>query len=174
MRRMNKNILLSLLLLLTTSAQAYPNYYCAKNFKTVTVGDAQETVRAACGEPSTTVTKQIPVQTSLNVVQWVYTLGLLSINGVQLNLPSLSVTFSNNIVIEIDKNNIPITAGGYCNINGVINVGDNLNNVLAKCGRPNFINQRQSLQTTSKSVIEWTITLVLTSRKSCLTLKMAL
>lgn len=156
MRLISYSILLtSILIVPMAHAYSYSNYYCAKNFKSVSVGATMDTVRAACGDPSNTVTKQIPVKTPLNVVQWIYTLGLISIDGVSLNLPSLTITFSNNQIIEIMRNNLPVTAGGYCNINGMINIGDSMSTVIARCGRPNFINQRQLMQTSNKEVIEW-------------------
>lgn len=136
-------------------AYNYSNYYCEKNFRSVGVGASMDNVRAACGDPTNVVNKQIPVQTPLTVVQWIYTLGLLSIDGVSVNLPSLTITFSNNHIIEILRNNIPVTVGSYCNINGMINIGDTINTVLARCGRPNFINQRQIMQTSNKEVTEW-------------------
>lgn len=148
-------LLIALLIMPLAHAYSYSNYYCEKNFKSVSVGATMDTVRAACGEPNNTIIKQLPVQTPLNQVQWIYTLGLLDINGVKLNLPSLTLTFANNQIIEIMRNNLPITNGGYCNINGKINIGDNMNTVLTRCGRPNFINQRQRMQISYKQVIEW-------------------
>jgi hypothetical protein len=148
-------LLFCLLISPIAHAYSYSNYYCEKNFKSVSVGATMDIVRAACGEPTSTITKQIPVQTPINVVRWIYTLGLLSIDGVSLNLPSLTVTFSNNQVVEISRNNMPVSSSGYCNINGVINIGDSINTVLRRCGRPNFINQQQTMQTTNKEVIEW-------------------
>jgi len=156
MKIINRFLLLNLLVLSPLAhAYSYTNYYCDKHFRTVTVGASMDNVRAACGDPSSTVIKQVPMQTPLNVVQWIYTLGLLSVDGVSVNLPSLTVTFSNNQIIEISRNNMPVTAGGYCNINGLINIGDSTYNVLARCGQPNFINQRQIMQTSNKQVTEW-------------------
>jgi hypothetical protein len=136
-------------------AYSYPNFYCEKNFRSVRVGDSMDTVQAACGAPSSSVNKQIPVQTPLNVVRWIYTLGLLSVDGVSVNLPSLTVTFSNNQIVDISRNNMPVSRSGYCNINGMINIGDNMGTVLSRCGRPDFINQQQIMQTTNKQVTEW-------------------
>ena len=133
----------------------YQSYYCAKNFRNVSVGASMDEVRAACGDPTSTRVKQVQTQTPQDVTIWIYTLGLFSVHGATFSLPSLTITFSDNKVIAIAKDNMPITAGGYCTINGLVNMGDTMSSVQALCGQPNIVSTRQQMQVNTKEVTEW-------------------
>lgn len=153
-----KKIIFSLTFLFCGVAYAatFPSYYCANTFRTVKLGDSMDTVRMACGQPTSVTTQQIPVSTPVTVTEWVYTLGLFSIKGTSFFLPTITITFDNNKnVTQIARSN-SLVATGYCAINGVINVGDSMNKVLFTCGQPNYTNTRQQAVNTSKTITEWT------------------
>jgi hypothetical protein len=153
-----KNIFYLFLILFFNAAYAatFPSYYCANTFQTVKLGDSPDTVRTACGQPSTNITHQVPVVTPTTITQWTYTLGLLSFKGTAFFLPTILITFDNNQqVTQISRNNSFVITS-YCALNGTINVGDPASKVLATCGQPSFVNTQQQAVTTSKNVSEWT------------------
>lgn len=147
---------MSLFCLTPAYAASFNSYYCSQNFKGVAVGATMDSVRAACGNPSSTITKEVPVVTTTNNVEWIYTLGVMEIKGVLLNVPTLTISFVDHKVTEIKQNNSLIAAASYCASNGTVNIGDQDISVLAACGQPNFISTEQRGHTTQKEVIEWT------------------
>lgn len=140
----------------TAYAATFPSYYCDSTFQTVKVGDTAMAVQAACGQPTTSTTNQVPVVTPTTTTQWIYSLGLFSIKGVSYSLPTLTIQFdSNQRVIQIERSN-SLVSSGYCAASGVINIGDPMNTVLLTCGQPNFTSVHQQPITTTKDVTEWT------------------
>lgn len=137
-------------------ATGYSNYYCDKTYQSVKVGDTMETVHAACSEPTTTNTRAEQTSTPTSIIQWVYSLGLFSIKNVTFNLPTITINFKDQKVIEIIRSDLPVATNGYCGINALISIGDSMSQVLFVCGQPNFINNTQRDITTTKSIMEWT------------------
>lgn len=150
--------LAAFVILCVGSAQAatFNSYYCPTTFQNVKVGDNMDDVRAACGNPTATNTQQQQTSTPTTVTQWVYTLGLFSIKGVTVDLPTLTIAFdSNQKVMQIDRSGAFVSAG-YCAANGMVNIGDPASAVLLTCGRPSFISTREQAVTTANSITEWT------------------
>lgn len=156
---MRKSISLLLFCGLLCSHQIYaatfPSYYCDKTFRTVKVGDTQDTVKAACGQPSSTATRQEAVSTPIVYTQWIYSLGLLKTRETEVFLPALAITFQDQKVVKIDQSGSPLANGANCAVNGSVNVGDSQEKVLIICGRPNTVNSTQEAKTTTKEVIQW-------------------
>lgn len=146
--------LLNILFLNFAHAAGYNLYYCEKNFRTVQIGDTTENVRAACGDPTITNSQHIQVSTPVDLVNWTYTLGLFSVKGAVFTLPSIVITFRENKVAEINRSGLLIS-NAACAVNGSVNIGDNAEQVLLKCGQPNSINNIQEMINSTRPVTEW-------------------
>ncbi len=136
-------------------AATFPSYYCPTTFRTVKIGDGIDAVRAACGNPTTTLTRQEQVATPINTTKWIYTLNLKDKNGSPVYIPAFTITFRDQKVAQIERNNLPTTGGSFCITNGTVNLGDTQDSVLRVCGQPNVINSRQDSATATKETVEW-------------------
>lgn len=154
MTMISKLILVLMGVLLSEKAFSYNSYTCDKTFRIVQVGDSMDTVRVACGEPTTSKNIEKPVTTSVTTAQWIYTLGLIQYKGIVLNLSSLAISFRDQKVIAIARSGAIVT-NGYCAINGRVNLGDTMTQVLTTCGQPNLVNNLQEAINSTKSITEW-------------------
>lgn len=136
-------------------AATFSSYYCPTTYQTVKVGDGIDTVRAACGNPTTAITRQQQVVTPVNTTTWVYTLNLKDKSGSPFVLPAFTITFRDQKVTQIERNNLPTSGGNYCILNGSVNLGDAQDSVLRVCGQPNMINSRQDSNTSTKEIVQW-------------------
>lgn len=137
--------------------EAYSTFYCEKEYRNVSVGDSMDTVRAACGDPTHTTTKEQQVLVPVDVDQWVYNLGLLPGNGsAVITLPSLTLTFRDNAVIQIDRVGFPNSNVGQCNVIGVVHIGDSKQKTLSVCGQPDQVNHSQLSTKNTKVIVVWT------------------
>lgn len=138
-------------------AATFPSYYCPTTYKTVKLGDSIDTVRAACGDPSMTTTRKGQVNTPITTTQWIYTLNLQNKKKNTFDSqPAFSITFRDQKVIQIERNNLPPITGNNCVLNGLVNMGDTQDAVLSMCGQPNIVNSRQDSNTSTKEIVEWT------------------
>lgn len=145
---------INILLLLSAHAATVYSYTCAQTYRTVQVGNTMDAVRAACGEPTSNTTQDTPVNTPIEVTQWVYTASV-KIKDNTVSIPVLAITFQNQRVSQIEKTSIAAPVSTYCASPGAINVGDSQTNVLAVCGQPNIVNSKQKANTATKQVTRW-------------------
>src|SRR6185312_13432690 len=148
---------LSLLFSAVIYADGSSSYYCINTYQLVKIGDTADTVRTACGAPTTTTTEEKQISTPVTFTRWTYTLGHKLIKGVWFYLPSLIIIFNDQQqVTQIEQNGAAIAVGSYCAINNMVNIGDTKDSVLLACGRPDFINTRQEAATSTKTITRWT------------------
>lgn len=153
--KLQTTLLLAISIISTHSfAASFNSYYCPKTYRTVKVGDPMDTIRQACGQPTSQVTKQVQVNNPLITTQWLYNIGEINVKGTSVSAPGLAITFRDQQVIKIE-NNAAASAASVCG-GGNINIGDDVNKVLLTCGRPSAINTQQEANTTTKEITEWT------------------
>lgn len=136
-------------------AATFSTYYCPTTYKTVKLGDSIDAVRAACGNPTSTTTRQEQVLIPVNTVKWIYTLNLKDKSGNPVLIPAFTITLRDQKVIAIERNNLPTLGSSYCVQNGSVNLGDMQDSVLQACGQPNAVNSQQDSTTSTKEVVEW-------------------
>lgn len=155
---MTKRIVSFLLILLfmtnNSFAAGYSTYYCEKTFRVVNVGDSMDTIKTACGEPSSTSNQEQIITTSVPVIKWIYSLGMFTIKGVVFNLPTINITFRDQNVIEITRNGLSVN-NGYCAINGLVTLNDTMDKVIVNCGQPSFTTTAQQEIPTTKIITQW-------------------
>jgi len=156
MRKLLNGIFISTLFFYSNVIWAYSNYFCEKGARGVSVGDTIDTVRAACGDPTTVTTKNIQEASPASTVQWIYTLGFIVAKNVAVTLPTLTITFQNQVVTQLAKNGIPLVGDTNCTLTGVVRIGDSMDKVTAACGQPNMVNNSQQTVSINKEVMTWT------------------
>lgn len=133
---------------------SFPSYMCGKTYQMVRIGDNADRIRIACGDPTSILTKQAQVNTPVTTESWVYTLGGVSINNINISMPSVTVIFQNNQVVKIDKGGSLVT-GVSCAANGSVALGDDKNKVFLTCGQPNYVSTQQQMNSSTKSYTQW-------------------
>lgn len=131
-----------------------PSYTCPQTYHTVRVGDGMDAIRTACGEPTSVAVREVPLNSSTDTTQWIYTT-LLKVDNNLVSVPALVITFRNKQVIKIEKSSMG-TPSGYCANPGVLNINDTEESVLSACGRPNVVNSKQEANpTATKQITQW-------------------
>lgn len=130
------------------------SYTCSQTYRTVQVGNTMDAVRAACGEPTSKTTQDVPVDSTIDTAQWVYTASV-KVKDNLVSMPILVVTIKNGQVSQIERTTIAAPLSTSCATPGIINVGDPQATVLATCGQPNIVNSRQKASTDTKQVTRW-------------------
>ena len=138
--------------LMTCTAMAQ-SLYCPQNTRYITPGMTQDEVVAACGEPLTKQTSNLPATQKIPVQELIYTAlntgsvypGLNAAFYSQWSLPS----GSNGIDFKVDVVNGKVTGltinGSNTNamsMCGGVNIenGDSVNKVYSACGSPSMVN----------------------------------
>lgn len=155
MRKLAYGILISTLFLYSNITWGYSNYFCEKNARGVSVGDTMDAVRAACGNPTTMTSKNVQEASPANTVQWFYTLGSLIVKNVTVTMPTLTITFQNQVVTQLAKNGMPITGDTNCTLTGVVKIGDSMEKVTTTCGQPNLVSNSQQMAPVNKDIATW-------------------
>lgn len=113
---------------------------CPTNFNHIKAGDTIATVESKCGKPDTQETKPIPPPTPQ---EWTYYIPqTVSTGTTSQQQGTLKTTISfdaSGNAINISVNGIGVGASTICG--SMINLGDNLKNVKAACGKPSVVNQ---------------------------------
>lgn len=129
-------------LALSTMVMANANaLLCPTNFNHIEAGDTITTIETKCGKPDKQDTKPIPPPTPQ---EWTYyipqTVSTGTSNQQQGTLKTTISFDANGNAINISVNGIGVGASTICG--STINLGDNLKNVQAACGKPSVINQQ--------------------------------
>lgn len=148
-------VLINLYFLNLAHASGYNSYYCEKGFRNIQTGDSVDAVRAACGDPTSTNTREEQTSKQEETVRWVYALGVFNNKNVFVSLSNIVITFHDQRVIELNSAGASVTRGNCAIVGGVVNIGDTVDQVLQTCGQPNFINNMQQAVAAKKTVTEW-------------------
>lgn len=146
------------------STGSLASFYCADTNRMVNEGDLMETVRSACGQPTSVVIKEETIDVPTQVTQWVYMpYRPADPTKTQDYLARLIVIFNDQgRVIKLRQSEIQDALGHpdepnavFCNVDSIIKIGDDIAAVEFGCGKPTFINKLQSAQDVTKEVVEW-------------------
>jgi hypothetical protein len=153
MKQKSGFIVFALLILHIASAQA-DTYTCPQSFKVVKTGDSMETVKAGCGAPMSETVRTDPVNTVVQAVRWFY--GIRP-NPRSFPIPVFSVSFRDQKVIQIDKNNVfsPVLGTFSCLIGDMLKPGQTMSDVMSMCGPPTSSSSTETSISSTKPVVIW-------------------
>lgn len=133
--------LIGVLLILSFSQCALADvYYCSNTMKYVQTGDNIAHVRASCGEPESSTTREEKITAETKVVEWMYNIHHAEDNRV-INIP-MKVTFDERTmeVKKIEVGGSEVQSTNVCRSNTQLKIGDTQAMVLSMCDAPAFRN----------------------------------
>lgn len=152
------SFIVGLFLLLSSFASWGESYYCAGTGQVVIPGTTMEEAIQACGKPSKTeeIKSQEPVERQ-ELIQWVYE-SKENKAPWDTSVPNeLIISFYQEQVVNIEVNGKPVDGSLNCFQKGIIQKGDNPNQVAQICGQPDMTQRsRRTLMGPEKTTVLFT------------------
>ncbi|MBS0358081.1 MAG: DUF2845 domain-containing protein [Proteobacteria bacterium] len=162
----------------TAYADTVQEYYCAKNYQTVKLGDNILQVKGACGEPQEEKAGTEVVEKQAPLTQWFYQVNNVALNGtayitnvftfkegkvVKIQVQGQEVSSTSICDTNVSINNATLsTSMGGTNVNNTgdgspVSIGDTEDTVSSACGDPTFINQATTVESRkTEDTVIWT------------------
>ncbi len=156
---MKKLILFFLFYIFSISTAYAQLFYCPNTSRYINLGDSEQQVTEACGEPANKQTGEIPRMQTLPTEQWFYSLGSNQAGSSQVKVV---FTIKNNQVSQILLDNQKVQSISLCSSisgtgepgdivdaannnsgrsNRAVGIGASAGSVRSLCGEPSFANK---------------------------------